>query len=300
MDIYNLSDFESHKYRSTRSDISVGIKKGSDESFFIKPMFPNQLINLIIANPLFRKCLGEDLIPEVGVAISYNSTPSQYYSILKEINLHSVYDLPHIGNGMRCAGGGWGLECRYMESNIGDINLNAINAERGGLATILFQDSDHHIDNEAYVKKENKYYYIRLDVDHANMVYAPLIVKVMDLNHTLDYYKFSCNALKILAEFIAEREIFKQSILQSLKDISQIFPDERIHDVYQGLEGFKARYDTSDYYLPIELGGNEDFGALVLSNFDLIFDIVQNKLTEINANHSFMLGGVICNPQEEL
>lgn len=299
MNIYKLNDFEFNERVLSRGNTFRGTKKGTDESFYIKAMLPNQLINLIIANPLFRMSLSEDLIPELGVAMNYSFTPTKLYSITKDINLHSAYNLPHIGSGLRCSGGGWDGGCNFLESNIGYDNPNCINAERGGLATILFQDSDHHIDNEAYIKKEGKYHYIRLDVDHADMVYNPLLSKVINLKDSLRYYSFSCNALKILPEFITERETFKQSILQSLEYISQIFSDERIHNIYQGLEGFKAGYDTSEYYYPIEISDNEELRKLVLSNFDLVFDYAQNQLSEINTNHSFMLRGVICNPQEE-
>lgn len=58
MDIYKLNDFEFNERAFSRGNTFRGPKKGTDELFYIKAMLPNQLINLIIANPLFRMSLG--------------------------------------------------------------------------------------------------------------------------------------------------------------------------------------------------------------------------------------------------
>ena len=101
--------------------------------------------------------------------------------------------MPHLAYGF--TGNGWGAD--YIHSNIGKYNENVLHSEKGGLASLLFQDSDVHIGNEHYVIKDDKYYYIRLDVDHADFVYTPLY-DTMDthihLRDTLKKYKFSCNS----------------------------------------------------------------------------------------------------------
>ena len=203
--------------------------------------------------------------------------------------------MPHLAYGF--IGNGWGSD--YLLSNIGEYRENVFNAEKGGLASLLFQDSDVHIKNEHYVIKNNKYYYIRLDVDHADFVYTPLS-DTMDthihLRYTLAKYKFSCTALKILSEFLEKREVFRESILLSLDHISKLFSDEYIHRIYRGEEGFKAKYDTSNYYKPIDIKNNEELSKLILSNFDNIFDNTQNSLDKLIKDDKFSLLNEVCNP----
>ena len=61
--------------------------------------------------------------------------------------------MPHLA--YEFAGNGWGAD--YINSNIGKYYKNAFNAEKGGLASLLFQDSDVHIGNEHYVIKDDKF-----------------------------------------------------------------------------------------------------------------------------------------------
>ncbi|MSO14515.1 hypothetical protein [Rickettsiales endosymbiont of Trichoplax sp. H2] len=196
--------------------------------------------------------------------------------------------MPHLASGI--TGNGWGVD--YIHSNIGKYHENVFNAEKEGLASLLFQDSDVHIGNEHYVIKDYKYYYIRLDVDHADFIYTPLS-DIMDshiyMRDTLKKYKFSYNALKILSELLEKREVFRKSILLSLNHISKLFSDEYIHRIYRGEEGFKAKYDTSNYYKPIDIKNNEELGKLVLSNFDNIFDNAEKSLDELIKDDKFSL-----------
>jgi hypothetical protein len=88
--------------------------------------------------------------------------------VLEEVDLVSSIGLPHLAYGFT----GNGLCVDYLLSNIGEYRENIFNAEKGGLISLLFQDSDVHIGNEHYIIKNNKYYYIRLDVDHADFLYC--------------------------------------------------------------------------------------------------------------------------------
>ncbi len=213
--------------------------------------------------------------------------------------------MPHLASGF--IGNGWGtgylLSNMSFDTNIGEYRENAFNAEKGGLINLLFQDSDVHIKNEHYVIKNNKYYYIRLDVDHADFVYTPLS-NTMDtyihLHDTLKKYNFSCNALKILSELLEKREVFRKSILLSLDYISKIFSDEYIHRIYRGAEGFKATYDTSNYYKPIDIKNNEELSERILSNFDNIIYNTQHSLDELIKDTKFPLLNEICNPTYDL
>ena len=57
MDIYELSSFNSINKNHSSSIKFIANYKKSQTVYYVKTMFPNQLINLIIANSLFRTCL---------------------------------------------------------------------------------------------------------------------------------------------------------------------------------------------------------------------------------------------------
>ena len=57
MDVYELSGFGSIDKNHSNSIEFIANYKRSQEIYYVKPMYPNQLINLIIANSLFGICL---------------------------------------------------------------------------------------------------------------------------------------------------------------------------------------------------------------------------------------------------
>ncbi|MSO14514.1 hypothetical protein h2es_1277 [Rickettsiales endosymbiont of Trichoplax sp. H2] len=57
IDIYELSSFNSINKNHFSSIKFIANYKKSQTVYYVKAMFPNQLINLIIANLLFRICL---------------------------------------------------------------------------------------------------------------------------------------------------------------------------------------------------------------------------------------------------
>lgn len=113
-------------------------------------------------------------------------------------------------------------------------------------------------------------------------------------------YGFSCEALDILAELLAMRPIFRQSVLKSLNHVAEAFTDDAIKDAYSGAQPFKQGHDTSWHYRPINLSGNQALKETILSNAGAVFHYAQASLNELNLNHDFALGGVVCNPQDEM
>lgn len=195
------------------------------------------------------------------------------------------------------------FNCREIKPSISNYDPDRFNSQKGGLATLLFQDSDHHIGNDGYIKKDDKFYYTRLDVDHADFVYVPLLSHFRNsskLAKMLTDYGFSCESLNILVELLAMRPIFRQSVLKSLNQVAEAFTDDAIKDAYSGAQPFKQGHDASWHYRPINLSGNQALKEMILSNFDKVFDYAQASLDELYLKHDFALGGVVCNPLDEM
>jgi hypothetical protein len=268
---------------------------------------------------------GENILPEASIAVDNTQLPPIYYSIAKGVNLISLSvnlitraNLPHMTRDFVSMGSGWGAGAKIYEANIGNSicathvynenrskfeyhNGACVNNEKGGLINLLFQDSDIHIDNEHYIFKDDAFHYARIDVDHADFVFIPIKDDIRNLKDALITYGFSCKSLDILQELLDQQEIFRKSIQDSLEIVAQLFTDERIKQIYLGKEGFKYfKTDTSSYYHPVNISGNEGLGKTILYNFDSIFDLAQYNLYDIINDHSFILLGEVCNPNIEL
>ena len=235
----------------------------------------------------------------------------------KKVELQSSYNSPHMTSGTFITGGGdWGVDMETYIANIGsaicikctydsdtnkfnNLEVPCVNNEKGGLISLLFQDSDIHIKNEHYVERDGKFHYAKIDVDHADLVFIPRINDISDLKVALTHYGFSCESLTILQELLDQKEIFKVSIRNSLECIAQLFSDQMIEQIYSGKKGFQYSGDGSNYYHSLSIAGNDELEKIILHNFELIFSEAQDNLNDIVNDHSFTLLGKICSPIAE-
>lgn len=98
---------------------------------------------------------GKELTPEVRVAVECQTKSDYFYTNVIQLS-SKIFDedfTPAIET----------VGCQSKPIKFYSVieKVNFISA------TLLFQDSDHHLGNEAYVSNGNQYSYIRLDVELA-------------------------------------------------------------------------------------------------------------------------------------
>lgn len=266
--------------------------------FLVKETSLLQLINTVIATMLFKELLGDELVPDAAVmatgdlyanecAWANNGFPGirKYYlasKIFQDVisNLQKLHDQNKVPTFCEVAydGENWSPDVNVL--NITEHGLYQ-GTEAGAIVSMILQDIDafNNCGNHGYRPFGTAYKLVRLDLDHADLFFAPYRDNPLS--------KIQGQLTDTGKEFLAKLKNEKEQVLarlfarldESFGLLRVLFTDEEIELIYKQCAGsfYSSEKDITPYYR-VNVGEGpwvEGLGALrkqVEDNLKQIFD----------------------------